>query len=127
MTRRKTSLAATSTTSSEDTINVSEDWMPRLCREELKKQGHSLSDIFSLESGRGRSCCHVGRLSNRPEFSGTVPIFGAMSRIPNFHLIVPNFLREPVTEMGPPKKVTEYLQNFQSVAIHLKYLLLVYY
>ena len=66
------------------------------------------------------------RLSNRPEFSGTVPIFGAMSRIPNFHLIVPNFLREPVTEIGPPKKVTECLQTlYQSVAIHLKYLLLV--
>ena len=66
------------------------------------------------------------RLSNRPEFSGTVPIFGAMSRIPNFHLIVRNFLREPVTEIGPPKKVTECLQTlYQSVAIHLKYLLLV--
>ena len=51
------------------------------------------------------------RLSNRPEFSGTVPIFGAMSRIPNFHLIVPNFLREPVTEIGPPKKVTECCIN----------------
>ena len=36
MTRRKTSLAATSTTSSEDTTSVSEDWMPRLCREEFK-------------------------------------------------------------------------------------------
>ena len=67
------------------------------------------------------------RLSNRPEFSGTVPIFGAMSRIPNFHLIVPNFLRKPVTEIGPPKKVTECLQNFQSIAIHLKYLVLVSY
>ena len=51
------------------------------------------------------------RLSNRPEFSGTVPIFCAMSRIPNFHLIVPNFPREPVTEIGPPKKVTVCLQT----------------
>ena len=36
MTRRKTSLAATSTTSSKDITSVSDGWMPRLCVEELK-------------------------------------------------------------------------------------------